>query len=229
MLIVVPPKRVDLLLRVVQRREPVHVQTLFAKSSVERFDRGVVGQFAATTEVLDDTVGVRPQVRRGATTAVVAVDPLRRAACKAKALERGDNDPATQTLADVDGQAFPREEIEHVEGAEASAVRQLIGDEVHAPDVITRRRWPPLLAMNRRHMAPRMLSPKYQALLHVQAIASLLSESPAFAPQEHEEPTIANLHAPTLGIRHRSARMRALLGVFPWTATASGKSQVAFL
>ena len=42
MLIVVPPKCVDLLLRVVERGEPVHVQTLFAEPAVEGFDRRVV-------------------------------------------------------------------------------------------------------------------------------------------------------------------------------------------
>src|SRR5215203_5828447 len=36
MLIVVPPKRVDLLLRVVHRCKPVHVQTLFPEATVER-------------------------------------------------------------------------------------------------------------------------------------------------------------------------------------------------
>ncbi len=66
MLIVVPPKRIDLLLRIVDRREPVHVQTLFAESAVERFDRRVVGGLAATTEVQDDPIGVRPQIHRAA-------------------------------------------------------------------------------------------------------------------------------------------------------------------
>ena len=59
MLIVVPPKGVNLLLRVLQRREPVHVQTLVSEPAVERFNRGVVGGFAATAEVEDHAVRVR--------------------------------------------------------------------------------------------------------------------------------------------------------------------------
>jgi hypothetical protein len=90
MLIVVPPKRIDLLLGVVDRREPMHVQTLFAESSVERFDGGVVGWLASATEVEDDTVGVGPQIHRGADElrAVVAVDALRQPAFEAESLER---------------------------------------------------------------------------------------------------------------------------------------------
>ena len=46
-LIVVPPKRVDLLLRVLERREPMHVQTFLPEPPVERFDGGVVRGLAA--------------------------------------------------------------------------------------------------------------------------------------------------------------------------------------
>src|SRR5688572_24984003 len=49
MLIVVPPKRIDLPLRIVDRREPMHVQTLLAKPPVERFDRGIVGRHVVLT------------------------------------------------------------------------------------------------------------------------------------------------------------------------------------
>ena len=56
MLIVVPPKGIDLLLRVVQRREPVHIQTLLSKPTIEGFNRRVVGRFAAPAEVEDDAV-----------------------------------------------------------------------------------------------------------------------------------------------------------------------------
>ena len=66
MLIVVPPKRVDLLLRVLERREPMHVQALFAKPPVERLDGGVVRRLASTAEIKNDPVAVRPQIHRGA-------------------------------------------------------------------------------------------------------------------------------------------------------------------
>jgi hypothetical protein len=91
MLIVVPPKRVDLLLRVLERREPMDVQALLSKPAIEGFDRGVVRRLAAAAEVEDDAVGVRPEVHRGADElgAVVAVDPLWQSALESHALERG--------------------------------------------------------------------------------------------------------------------------------------------
>ena len=51
MLIVIPPERVDLLLRIVDRVEPVDVQALLAEPTIERFDGSIVGRLAATTEV----------------------------------------------------------------------------------------------------------------------------------------------------------------------------------
>src|SRR5215216_1938683 len=101
MLIVVPPKRIDLLLRVLERREPVHVQTLLSEPTVEGFDRGVVGRFAATTEVQDDAVGVRPEVHRGTDElrSVVAVNALRHSSLETQALERGRDILSTQALA----------------------------------------------------------------------------------------------------------------------------------
>ncbi len=100
MLIVVPPKRVDLLLRILDGREPMHVQTLFAESSVERFDGGIVGWFAQTTEVEDHAVRVRPQIHRGADElrAVVAIDALGQAPLETEALERGDHVAPTEAL-----------------------------------------------------------------------------------------------------------------------------------
>ena len=66
MLIVIPSKRIDLLLRVLDRREPVHVQTFFTESPIERFDRRVVGRLAAPAEIEDDAVAVCPEIHRGA-------------------------------------------------------------------------------------------------------------------------------------------------------------------
>ena len=78
-LIVVPPKRVDLLLRILKGSEPVDVQTLFAEAAVERLDRRVVRGLATATEVQYDAVGVRPQIHGAADKLcpVVAVDALR--------------------------------------------------------------------------------------------------------------------------------------------------------
>src|SRR5688572_2990636 len=84
MLIVIPPKCVNLLLRIRQRCEPMHVQTFFAEASVERFDDGVVRGLASPAEVENDAIGIRPEVHRRTDEfrTVVAVDPLRQAASK---------------------------------------------------------------------------------------------------------------------------------------------------
>src|SRR5215207_8782887 len=115
MLIVVPPKRIDLLLRVLHRCKPVHVQTLFPEAPVERLDRRVVRRLAAAAEVEDDSVGVRPQVHRGTDELgpVVAVNPLRQSALESKALERGGYRMAAEPLSDLDREALTGEEVDH--------------------------------------------------------------------------------------------------------------------
>ena len=78
MLIVVPSPGIDLGLRVLDRYEPVHVETLLPKPTIKRFDRRVVGRLAAPTEVERDAVRVGPQIHRRTDElrAVVAIDPL---------------------------------------------------------------------------------------------------------------------------------------------------------
>jgi hypothetical protein len=66
MLIVVPPKCVNLLLGVLQGVEPVDVQAFFTEASVERLDRRIVRRFASSTEIQNDAVRVRPEVHRRA-------------------------------------------------------------------------------------------------------------------------------------------------------------------
>src|SRR5262245_31720622 len=112
-LIVGPPKRVDLLLRVVDGREPMHVQAFFPEPTVERFDGRIVRGPAATAEVEYDAVRVRPPVHRGADelTAVIAVDALRQAPLEAQTRQRRDDIPATEPVPDVDRQALAGEEV----------------------------------------------------------------------------------------------------------------------
>ena len=208
MLIVVPPKRINLLLRVVDRREPMHVQTFFAESSVERLDRRVVRRLAPTTEIENDAVGICPEIHCGADElrAVVAVDPLRQPAFEAQSLERGHNIATTETVAHVDREAFTREQIEHGQGAESSPIGELIGHKVHTPNVIASDRWSSLLAVHGGCMSPRTLPPERQSLLGVEAIAPLLPELPAFAPQQHEESTIPEANTCLRQLSHPLAK-----------------------
>ena len=62
MLIVIPSPRVDFLLRVFDRLEPVGVQALLAEATVEAFDDSVVGWSTATAEVDLHLVRVGSQV-----------------------------------------------------------------------------------------------------------------------------------------------------------------------
>ena len=170
----------------------MHVQAFFAEPAVERLNRGIVGRLAPPTEVEDDAVGVHPQVHRRADElrAVVAVDALRQSAFEAQTFERADDISTTESLTGVDGQAFARQQIEDCQRSEASPICELVGDEVHRPDVIPRGRWASLLTMHCGRVSPRPLPPQRESLLGVEAIAPLLAEVPALAPQEHQQPAI---------------------------------------
>jgi hypothetical protein len=63
-LIVMPPPRLDLALRVRQRQEPVRVEAFVAQTAVERLYKGVVGRLAEPAEVERDAVLVGPAVER---------------------------------------------------------------------------------------------------------------------------------------------------------------------
>ena len=121
-LIVVPPKRLDLLLRVLERREPMHVQTFLPEPSVERFDGGVVRGLAAPTEVQDDAVGVGPAVHRRADELgpVVAVDPLGQPALESETLQRRRDILSAKALSDINRQAFAGKQVYDGERPEAA-------------------------------------------------------------------------------------------------------------
>ncbi len=187
MLIIVPPKRIDLLLRVLQRQEPMRVQAVRAKPTVERFDRGIVGRFATSAEVQNDPIRVGPEVHRRADELcpVVTIDALRQSSLEAQALERRGDIVAAESLADIDRQAFAREHVDHCQRAEAVPVRELVRDEVHAPNVVSCRRRSPLLAVDGGDMAPRSLASQRERLLGVDAVEALLADDPAFALHQY--------------------------------------------
>src|SRR6267143_4306882 len=132
------------------------VQTLFAEAPIERFNRRVVGRLAPATEVENNAVRVRPEIhgRADELATVVAVDALRQAPFKAQALEGRDDIPSTEPLADIDRQALAGEEVDHRQCAEAPTIRELVGHEVHTPDLIARHCRPTSLSMDRARMPP---------------------------------------------------------------------------
>jgi len=63
MIVVVLSPVFNLGLSVVQRQEPVFVQTLGANSPVERLDESVIRGFAGATEVESDLIDISPLVQ----------------------------------------------------------------------------------------------------------------------------------------------------------------------
>jgi hypothetical protein len=94
-------------------------------------------------------------------------------------------------LSDLNGEALAREEIDHRQRAEPTTIGQLIGDEVHAPDVVARDRWTSSLTVDRRRMTPRALPSQGQAFLRIEPIKALFTDLPAFAQQQDPQPTVS--------------------------------------
>jgi predicted transcriptional regulator len=115
---------------------------------------------------------------------------LRQAALEPQALERGRHIVAAQAATDVDRQAFAREEIDDGQRTKAPTIGQLIGDEVHAPDVVAGRRGSSLLPVHRRRVAPRTFPPEGQAFLGVHPIKALFSDLPAFPEEQDPQPAV---------------------------------------
>ena len=74
------------------------------------------------------------------------------------------------------------------------SVGELVGDEIHAPDVVSSRRWPSRLAMHGGRVTPRPFPPERQSFLDVQPVNALLSDVPAFPSQQNEQSPIAKPH-----------------------------------
>src|SRR5262249_6177687 len=91
-----------------------------------------------------------------------------------------DDIPPTEPMADVDRQALAREQVDDRQRAEAVAIRELVRDEVHSPDLIAGHGRPTALAMDRGRVAPRPLPSERQAFLGVHAIETMLANIPAF-------------------------------------------------
>jgi hypothetical protein len=107
-----------------------------------------------------------------------------------------------QALADRDRQALSREEIDHGQRSEPPAIRELVGDKIHAPDVVARRRRSSLLAMHGRHVAPRTLPPQGRAFLGIDPIKALFADDPALTLQEYAETAIPEPHPRLCQLAH---------------------------
>ena len=106
---------------IVQRQEPVFVQTFRANSPVERFDERVIRRFSrhreivAATEVESHFVGISPLVQslRGELSAVVILDRFRKPTVLTDSIQSFDNFMTSQTLADDDRQTLTSKVIDY--------------------------------------------------------------------------------------------------------------------
>ena len=114
-LIVMPPPRLDLALRVRQRQEPVCVEAFVAQSAVEGLHECVVGRLAGPAEVDGDAVLVSPAVERLSDELWSIIDPdrLGRAAHERQPRHHRNDLLASNALVDFDRQRLAGEGVDH--------------------------------------------------------------------------------------------------------------------
>ena len=113
-LVIVPSPGLDLGSGVGDGQEPVCVQALVAKATVERFYERIVGWFARSAEIQRHAVLVRPAVERlrDELWPIVHANGLGRAADRRDPCHRLDHLLALDPLVDVDRQRFAGEGVD---------------------------------------------------------------------------------------------------------------------
>ena len=127
-----------------ERAEPVLVEAVVTEGAVEGFDEGVLGGFARLDVMEMDAGGLGPEVDgfAGELGAVVGGDGLWQAAYEGELLKERDDGSAADGSVGMECEALACEVIDEGEATEASAVGELVMDEVHAPAFIgSRRLW----------------------------------------------------------------------------------------
>jgi hypothetical protein len=127
-LVVVLPPGLDLGPGVCQGQEPVRVQALIAKPSIERLHEGVVGRLARAAEVQRDGVLIGPAVECLGDELRTVVDPDR-SWCPADHCgprHRVDDLLALDALIDLDRQGLARISIDHGQRSQPSSIEQCI-------------------------------------------------------------------------------------------------------
>jgi len=139
-LIVVSTPSLAFCSRLVEAQEPVRVQALGPELAVERFDEGVVGRFAWSTEVERHVFHVGPQVELLADEfrAVVDTDRLGVAELYGSAFERLDDIASAIAVPDIDCRRHTAQRVHDREHPKLLSVEELVMHEVHGPDVVGR-------------------------------------------------------------------------------------------
>lgn len=181
LLIMVPPKRVDPVLRVLQRHESARVQAIRSKPPLEQLDHGVGCRLATTTDVENHPVGISPEVYRGTgeLRTIVAVDSLRHATLEAEAIKGRRNLVSAKARANINGQTLALEDFDHRQCLSTTAIRELVGHRINALGVVVWGRRSLLLAVHRHDVASGPLAAKGEAFFGVETVEVLCTRLPS--------------------------------------------------
>jgi len=118
--------------------EPVLVETVITEGAVEAFHEGVLHGLAGLDVVKVDLVLHRPEMKgfSGELGPIVHGDGGRQAAREGKFLKDLDDSGPADGGIDMDSQALAGKVIDDVQAAEATAGRELVMNEVHAPALV---------------------------------------------------------------------------------------------
>src|SRR5258707_173230 len=121
--VVVPPPKLDLLLRVGEIDKPVGIEALVSKLAVEAFDVAVLGRLAWPDEVQLHAPLEGPGIERlgDELRTVVDANALRIAAHGHQKREHGDDVLASDRRVHLDDQALAREAVDDAQRAEGAA------------------------------------------------------------------------------------------------------------
>lgn len=193
--VVVDPPRLADQPCLLQRREPVMVESLVPDLTTERLDeRVVVGIVRLAEDQLHAmAVGASAEGRRHEFGAVVETEPLRAPDRPRYLLQHRSRTLAGLGRSDRDGWAHPAQVIDERENLEPPRVGQPTGQEIHAPfsvqpasgrDRDSRQAW----------SLPRRPGQQRQAFRAIESVGSLVVDRPALAPREDVPPPVAVAH-----------------------------------
>ncbi len=137
----------------------MRVEAFGPELAVERLDVAVVGWLARAREVERHAALIGPEIKIAGDELRALVDPdrAREAMLPANLLEDFNDIRPSEVEADIQCRREAREGVDNGEHAELALRRQLIVHEVHCPDLICSRGWPPILAQLRLNPAFRRL------------------------------------------------------------------------
>ena len=145
--------------RLGEAEEPARVQALGAQATIERFDEGIVGLLARSSEVERDTIliGSVVQYLRYELGATIDTNRARHTPSSQDPRYLIDNLVTFDALIDLDRQCFGGIGIDQGQRPKTSAAEQRVRDKIHRPKFVRRRcLWLPF-APSRADMSARPL------------------------------------------------------------------------